>query len=148
MINELINGISNRLFETFGSGYKIYTENVKQGFKEPCFYISMLDYSYNKEIFNNRHKREKEFLTLDISVFLEEDGEIFKKLNDMIKPLICCLEYIFLDNRKIRCDNFETEIVDNVLHIIISYKFNTLLKYKEDYMEKWEYKGELKNGRK
>lgn len=146
MIVDLISGVSNKLFEKFGYGYKIYTENVKQGFIEPCFYISVADYGYNKEILSNRHKREKEFLTIDVALFLKEDEEICQKLNDMIKPLIYCLEYTYLYNKKIRCDNIKTKIADNVLHIILNYNFNTIFEYENEIMENLEQKGELKNG--
>lgn len=37
MINEIIKGVSMKLNATFGAGYKIYQNDVEQGFKEPCF---------------------------------------------------------------------------------------------------------------
>ena len=31
-----------KLNATFGAGYKIYQNDVEQGFKEPCFFIAVL----------------------------------------------------------------------------------------------------------
>ena len=42
MINEIIKGVSMKLNATFGAGYKIYQNDVEQGFKEPCFFIAVL----------------------------------------------------------------------------------------------------------
>ena len=37
MLNEIIKGVSMKLNATFGSRYKFYQNDVKQGFKPPCF---------------------------------------------------------------------------------------------------------------
>ena len=39
MIKEIIEAISIALNEEFGDSYTIYTENVKQGLKTPCFFV-------------------------------------------------------------------------------------------------------------
>lgn len=38
MLNEIIKGVSMKLNATFGSRYKFYQNDVKQGFKPPCFF--------------------------------------------------------------------------------------------------------------
>ena len=43
MINSIIEGISASLNAEFGDDYTIYTENVEQGLKEPCFFISCIN---------------------------------------------------------------------------------------------------------
>ena len=43
MLNDLISGISIKLNAAFGDGYKIYTNDVKQGLKEPCFFVAVLE---------------------------------------------------------------------------------------------------------
>lgn len=42
MINSIIEGISTSLNAEFGDDYTIYTENVEQGLKEPCFLFPAL----------------------------------------------------------------------------------------------------------
>ena len=43
MVNSLISGISISINSEFGDEYEIYTESIKQGFNEPCFFI----YNFN-----------------------------------------------------------------------------------------------------
>lgn len=38
MVNRIIDGISIRINEVFGDDYEIYSEDIEQGFKEPCFF--------------------------------------------------------------------------------------------------------------
>ena len=38
MINKIIDGICEKLNESFGDGYEVYTELKNQGLKEPCFF--------------------------------------------------------------------------------------------------------------
>lgn len=40
-VNLITDAISIALNGEFGDGYTNYTENVKQGLKEPCFFISV-----------------------------------------------------------------------------------------------------------
>lgn len=48
MINEIIKGVSMKLNATFGAGYKIYQNDVEQGFKEPCFFIAVLKPTFSR----------------------------------------------------------------------------------------------------
>ena len=43
MLNEIIKGVSMKLNATFGSRYKFYQNDVKQGFKPPCFFLAVLN---------------------------------------------------------------------------------------------------------
>ena len=44
MFNDLIDAISKRLLEYFPESVpNIYSENIEQGFNEPCFYISLIN---------------------------------------------------------------------------------------------------------
>ena len=43
MINSIIEAISISLNEEFGDGYEIHMEEIKQGLKEPCFFIACLN---------------------------------------------------------------------------------------------------------
>ena len=39
MVNKLLNGVSNQLYDQFGADYKYYVENVEQNLTKPCFTI-------------------------------------------------------------------------------------------------------------
>ena len=43
MINSIIEAISISLNEEFGDGYETHMEEIKQGLKEPCFFITCLN---------------------------------------------------------------------------------------------------------
>lgn len=117
MINEIIAGISTKLFETFGANYTIYTENVEQFLKEPCFYIELVN-SNRSQIIGNRYKSENSF---DIHFFTAED-ELKKDFRSVADVLFDALEYIRLGNGDLlRGINMHYEIVDDVLHFFVDY---------------------------
>ena len=43
MISNVIAGIAIALNQEFGDDYEIYTEEIKQDLKEPCFFITLLN---------------------------------------------------------------------------------------------------------
>lgn len=60
MINELIDSISIAINSEFGDEYEIYTESIKQGFSEPCFFIYNFN-STNDVFLGKRYFRENQF---------------------------------------------------------------------------------------
>ena len=87
MINEIIKGVSMKLNATFGAGYKIYQNDVEQGFKEPCFFIAVLkpDISpLQKNRFMNRNP-------LDVHYFPtsgRNNAELFTMAGDLMESFI------------------------------------------------------------
>jgi hypothetical protein len=47
MINSIIEAISVSLNGEFGDDYEIHMEEIKQGLKEPCFFIACLNPTNN-----------------------------------------------------------------------------------------------------
>lgn len=43
MINSIIEAISVSLNKEFGDDYETHMEEIKQGLKEPCFFIACLN---------------------------------------------------------------------------------------------------------
>ena len=39
MENDIVKGIAKALRDTFGPGYRIYQNDIEQGFQTPCFFI-------------------------------------------------------------------------------------------------------------
>ena len=70
MVNDLIDAISVKLNQVFGNGVRIYSESVKQGLKEPCFFIAVLNPTQSPMI-GARYFREHPF---DIHYFPSKDG--------------------------------------------------------------------------
>ena len=140
MENKIITGISQKLFETFGLDYKIYTENVEQFLNPPCFYIELLQSSM-QQIVSRRYRLENLF---DIHFFTNENEpkNDFRRVADILYD---ALEYISVDNDLVRGLGMHYEIVDDVLHFFVSYNL-ILIKTiaPEDKMETLKTRGEIK----
>lgn len=117
MVNNIINAISIKLNQVFGDGYRIYDESVKQGLKEPCFFVLTLNPSQSTLI-GNRYFRQHPF---DIHYFpLVTDSK--RELQDMGSKLFEVLEYITLeDGDLLRGQEMRYETVDGVLHFFVDY---------------------------
>ena len=140
MENKIITGISQKLFETFGLDYKIYTENVEQFLNPPCFYVELLQ-SNMQQIVSRRYRLGNLF---DIHFFTNENESKndFRRVADILYD---ALEYISVDNDLVRGLGMHYEIVDDVLHFFVSYNL-ILIKTiaPEDKMETLKTRGEIK----
>ena len=56
MENDIVDGITKAIYDEYGEECKIYTESIEQGFKEPCFFIAVLD-SDQARIIGNRYQK-------------------------------------------------------------------------------------------
>ena len=117
MVNKIIDGISIKINELFGDNYYIYSENVKQGFKEPCFFISLLKPSSTPKL-GNRSLREYNFV---IQYFPSSSNSKNAEMYDVSEKLISGLEYISFENKLLRGSKIKAEIVDDVLNFFIKY---------------------------
>ena len=116
MLNEIVNAIGLKLSENF-EGIDVHREELEQGFKEPCFFIDLLNPS-EKQIVGNRYLRSYLF---DIVYFPER-----KKAQDifeMLDKLYTVLEYIKLDDGTlVRGTDRNSREEDKVLHFFVTYE--------------------------
>lgn len=143
MVNNLIDGISVKLNEVFGNEIRIYSESVKQGLKEPCFFIAVLNPTQNPMI-GARYFREHSF---DIHYFPSKDGGN-QEIQDVASKLFDALEYItLLDGDLVRGTEMHYEVVDGVLHFFVDYNFHVIKHKAHDaYMEELKQTGFVKKG--
>lgn len=143
VINPIIAGISIKINELFGDGYKIYDNNVNQGMEKPCFFINFLDGEESRQI-GLEIRSYLDTLHFDITGFAENDDRA--TLNDMIDKLYD-LEYIKLENGVlIRADKMKPKIEDEVLHFFIDYKVFVNKKDDESIkMDNYDYNEEVKS---
>lgn len=140
MENKIITGISQKLFETFGSDYTIYTENVEQYLNPPCFCIELLQSSL-KQIVSNHYRLENLF---DIHFFTNVN-EVKNEFSRIADILYDALEYISVDNDLVRGLGMHYEIVDDVLHFFVSYNLILIKTIEpEEKMETLKTRGEIK----
>lgn len=140
MINKIIVGISKKLYETFGSEYTIYTENVEQNLQEPCFLIELVN-SSRKKLPGSRYISTNQF---DICYF-SNASEQKNNLHNIANELFEALEYITLQNLDLlHATDMHYEIVDDVLHFLINYNMILRLQPQEiNYMQEIEIHNQI-----
>lgn len=133
MIDEIIDSLCLTLNSEFGDDYEIYTERVKQGLKEPCFIVSLVD-AENTPLLKARSKREYNFDVIYIPKYGTK-AELFS----MADRLFGALRFITnQDGTELLGFNMRYETVDDVLHFFVSYP--TTMREIEDLpiMERYE----------
>lgn len=123
---------------------EIYSEGVKQDFKEPCFFIKEIRSSQNREL-ANRYKRGHFY---DIHYFPNpKSSRKNAELRQMSEVLYDQMEYIEIAGKLTMGLDMTHEIVDGVLHFFVKYPFY-VYKGREPIptIENIEYEGGVKNG--
>lgn len=119
MIREIIEAISIALNAEFGDGYTNYTEEVQQGLKTPCFFITCVNPSV-------RPFPSKRYLAhhLFCVQYIPSDGSpgIKAECNDVGERLESCLEYIGGDGL-LRGTEMHFEVTDGILNFFVNYDF-------------------------
>lgn len=117
MINAIIKAISISLNGEFGKGYTNYTDEIKQGLKEPCFFISCINPEHNLFL-GKRYYRTNLF---SIQYFpadkLNESGEC----HAVAERMEFCLEWLSVDGDKVMGSDMRYEIIDGVLNFFVNY---------------------------
>lgn len=118
MIQKIIDGIIAAIRTEYGKPYRIYTESVIQGLKEPCFSVMCLNPSGEREV-GNRFKRFYPFM---ISYFPSTDEPV-EECNDVCDTLLFLLSDIETDDGGVHVLGAPSgQIVDGVLHFGIQYQ--------------------------
>lgn len=118
MINSIIEAISISLNEEFGDGYETHMEEIKQGLKEPCFFITCLNPT--TELFlGKRYFRTNQFCIQ----YLPETNEKQRECNGVAERMWQCLEYITIygEDKPIMGTKMKYEVVDGVLNFFVNY---------------------------
>jgi hypothetical protein len=117
MENEMIDGIAKRLYELFGEMYEIHIDEVKQDFKEPCFFVvDLID--GHELVMRNRYRQTHSF---DIQYFPKGDKSITRECNTIKQTLLMGMEYINLGDDLIRGTDMSANVQNNVLHFFVNY---------------------------
>lgn len=118
MINSIIEAISISLNEEFGDGYETHMEEIKQGLKEPCFFITCLNPT--TELFlGKRYFRTNQFCIQ----YFPETNEKQRECNGVAERMLQCLEYITIygEDKPIMGTKMKYEAVDGVLNFFVNY---------------------------
>lgn len=114
-INKIIGAVAAAFKSNFD--LKVYQDNVEQGLEIPCFYIALID----PAMVPIPGKGTQLTVPLDVHYFPKTDGDN-AELADMAMRLLQVLEIISLsDGSCIRGTDRRAEIVDGVLHCMVTY---------------------------
>ena len=138
--NKIIDAISMKLDSFFNSEedekYTIYGEEIRQGLKEPCFFIKLLKPSV-KQIVGNRYFKS---LPFDIHYFPENKNQKENEMWSICDEMQEALEYIEYSGELFRGSNINAEIIDDVLHFFVNFDYYFVKeKPKESYIQDLEY---------
>ncbi|WP_246019618.1 phage tail terminator family protein [Bacilliculturomica massiliensis] len=138
--SDVIDGISVCLSEEFGDEYTIYSEEIKQGLKEPCFFIFPLNPSQTP-MPAARYERKNPF---DIHYFPKSRYERNSEIENVADRLYTALEYITVNGDMVRGTNFHYEVVDGVLHFFVSYNLFVIRQVQKTPMEQMQEDTKMK----
>lgn len=135
-VNNIISGIAGKLYDTFGAGYEIYTEQVEQGLTEPCFTIGTVRNRAERFLGERYYRRN----TFNVNYFPASEETPLAEIRDIEEQLLCALEEITVDGDLVRGTDIEGTISDNVLVLTVSYNMFTCSdKEPENAMETIEH---------
>ena len=117
MIDKIVDGISMKLKNVFGAGYKIYPEAVEQGLKEPCFFIQLLEPNSTKML-GDQHRREYPFCVQHLP---EDKGNSNSECYKTLDELYIALEYISIDGNLVRGVGMRGSVNDGILSFFVNY---------------------------
>lgn len=116
-INKVTDGICMALNESFGDKCEIYTENVEQGLKEPCFSILVRQTSLD-QVIGRRYFRTLPFA---VHYFPESKTDPLAEIQDIVEELHDVLEYIEVDGDLLRGTKMSHTVSDGVLVFMVNY---------------------------
>lgn len=134
MIQKIVDGICMAIRTEYDKSFRIYTESVAQGLKEPCFSVLWLNGSNEKGV-GVRHNRTYPFI---IRYFPSSEEEPVKECSEVMENLYNILSIINTGTEKIRGTDMNGNVVDSVLQFQVTYKLSLLEQKDEINMEKLE----------
>lgn len=140
MISSIVAGISRALDAEFGELCTIYTEEVEQGLKEPCFFISCLNPTV-RPFLGTRYFRRSQFCIQYFPV----QGNL--ECNSVAERLLWTLEYIKIGDDLFRGTEMRYEVVNGIVNFFVNYNcFIYRQESKDDAMETVDIRTETKGG--
>lgn len=141
MINEVITGITDAIYEEFGDPYEIHKEASMQDMKEPAFFVRCVTPDIEKQL-GNRRKADLLF----IIQYFPESSKPKAEMNEVFERLSFCLDLIEVDGKKVRVSVKCKDISDDVLTATAECSLFLNLARQTDCMESYEMKGEVSDG--
>lgn len=123
MVNSFLDAVTTQLGKTFGTDYSYYVEDVQQKLTLPAFTIDLLmplERSRSPQLYDRT-------MPLVIHYFSDNKKNLKRDCYDIAERVLECLEYLPFKDTMIRGEDISWQIVDDVLHIFVTYKFRTIM---------------------
>lgn len=137
MIRRVLDGVCQKLYDEFGKDYQIYTEQVEQGLKEPCFFVSAISTQMTPILCRRQTGRYMLKLGINVAFFPQQGDNVRDNIYGIGMKLVDVLEYIEADSDTVRGSNIICEFVGEgseiIANVIVDYEFTV---YKVDNKEK------------
>lgn len=117
MINLLTESISRALNGEFGDEYEIYREEVRQGLKEPCFFITCINPSVDL-LRCDRYSRKNQFC---IQYLPEPGGDEREACHAAAERMLSCLRWLDCEGVPVMGTGMRYEVSDSILHFFVNY---------------------------
>lgn len=138
MINRIIDGISISLNAEFGDNYKIYTESIEQGLKEPCF--SIICVNPTNELFRDKKYFRKNLFCIQ---YFPKGEDKRSECMDVLERMFDCLEVIKIGEDLQMGTSMHGEVVDEVLNFFVNYDMFVYKVESTDAMETMDLKSNV-----
>jgi hypothetical protein len=139
VIQDIIDGVVAALLEAF-PGVKVYTEQVKQGLKEPCFILRLLNPT-SEQFFGNRYYRTNLF---SVQYIPESTTDAKAECYDVNDRLFQVLEYITVGGDLQRGTDMRGEYSDGVLIFLVNFNMFVQFSPELDPMEELSVENQAK----
>lgn len=131
----IISAITSQLAKVFredAKAWNCYIEEQNQHFLRPAFFVKQVLMTQNKLMANNYER----FYRMRIMWFPELNSN--RKRNQCLamgEKLLEAFLMLELKNYPVRGAEFETEIIDEVLHFSVTYRLDAFIKYQHAKMK-------------
>lgn len=122
MIEEILSGISSKIYETFGEDYEIHSDRVPQDLHEPCFIILPLTHTQESKLSNSVYKRYYRKYPFNIQFYPKRNGNQYSENQIVAEKLYEALEYIETEIGLLHGSNMRYSIEDKeLLSFVVNY---------------------------
>lgn len=124
-ISDIETAITRKLRQDFGSGYKLYTDEVPQNFKEPCFFVQFL----NLEQFDRLGNQWQINTLFNVQYF----GPKARNFTLEVQQALNIVE--LLNGQYMRSTSKNSEVVDGISHNFMNFNFTLIEVEAKEFMD-------------
>lgn len=139
MISDIITGITDAIYSEFGDDYEIHKERVEQGLVEPCFFVMLVNPT------NERFLSNRRYLTNKFSIqYFPSTSTPKMECAEVYERLVMVLDRIKVGNDLLNGSEFEMNITDDVMTVLVNYNLFTTMTDKAETMLTLEMESQVK----